>query len=131
MLNENSCLSYRFTSKRPIQEKEIEFTLELLPGTASISKALLQDALAELKELKVKLQELIYKGFVKPSFSPWGAQVLFISKKDASLQLCIDYKGINQVTIKNKDPLSRIDDIFDQLATAFIFLKIDLQLGYH
>ena len=102
-----------------------------MPGTAPISKALYHMAPAELKELKVQLQELLDKGFVRPSHSPWGAPVLFVRKKDGSLRLCIDYRELNKVTIKNKYPLPRIDDLFDQLAGAAIFSKIDLRSGYH
>jgi len=86
---------------------------------------------SELKELKTQLHELLDKGFICPSHSPWGAPVLFVKKADGSLRLCIDYRGLNQVTIKNKYPLPRIDDLFDQLAGAQIFSKIDLRSGYH
>ena len=86
---------------------------------------------AELKELKTQLQELLDKGFIRPSHSPWGAPVLFVKKADGSLRLCIDYRGLNQVTIKNRYPFPRIDDLFDQLAGAQIFSKIDLRSGYH
>ena len=77
------------------------------------------------------MQELLDKGFIKPSVSPWGAPVLFVKKKDGSLRLCIDYRELNKVTIKNKYPLPRIDDLFDQLQGAGIFSKIDLRSGYH
>ncbi|KAL0537355.1 hypothetical protein IC582_026333 [Cucumis melo] len=86
---------------------------------------------AELKELKVQLQELLDKGFIRPSVSPWGAPVLFVKKKDGSMRLCIDYRELNKVTVKNKYPLPRIDDLFDQLQGATVFSKIDLLLGYH
>ena len=79
----------------------------------------------------VQLQELMDKGFIRPSFSPWGAPVLFVKKKDGSLRLCIDYRELNKVTIKNKYPLPRIDDLFDQLQGASVFSKIDLRSGYH
>ncbi|KAA3465843.1 RNA-directed DNA polymerase-like protein [Gossypium australe] len=85
----------------------------------------------ELKELKVQLQELIDKGFARPSFSPWGAPVLFVKKKDGSLRLCIDYRQLNKVTIKNKNPLPRIGDLFDQLKCATVFSNIDLCSGYY
>ncbi|KAK5839326.1 hypothetical protein PVK06_008103 [Gossypium arboreum] len=85
----------------------------------------------ELKELKAQLQELTDKGFVRPSFSPWGAPVLFVKKKDGSMRLCIDYRQLNKVTIKNKYPLPRIDDLFDQLKGATVFSKIDLRSGYY
>ena len=86
---------------------------------------------AELKELKEQLQEVVDKGFIRPSTSPWGAPVLFVRKKDGSLRLCIDYRQLNKVTTKNKYPLPRIDDLFDQLAGASCFSKIDLRSGYH
>ena len=86
---------------------------------------------AELKELKEQLQDLLDKGFVRPSTSPWGAPVLFVKKKDGSLRLCIDYRQLNKVTVRNKYPLPRIDDLFDQLQGASCFSKIDLRLGYH
>ncbi|XP_056168682.1 uncharacterized protein LOC130138489 [Syzygium oleosum] len=112
-------------------EREIEFVIELAPGTEPISKAPYRMALSELKELKVQMQELLDKGFIRPSASPWGAPVLFVRKKDGSLRLCIDYRQLNQVTIKNKYPLPRIDDLFDQLQGASVFSKIDLRTGYH
>ena len=111
--------------------REIEFTIELLPGTAPISQAPYRMAPAELKELKIQLQELVDKGFIRPSMSPWGAPVLFVRKKDGSMRLCVDYRKLNQVTVKNKYPLPRIDDLFDQLRGAKVFSKIDLRSGYH
>ena len=86
---------------------------------------------AELKELKVQMGEMVNKGFVRPSMSPWGAPVLFVKKKDESMRLCIDYRELNNVTISNQYPLLRIDDLFDQLQGAKVFSKIDLRLGYH
>ncbi|KAA0066469.1 pol protein [Cucumis melo var. makuwa] len=86
---------------------------------------------AELKELKVQLQELLDKGFIRPSVSPWGAPVLFVKKKDGSMRLCIDYRELNKATVKNRYPLPRIDDLFDQLQGATVFSKIDLRSGYH
>ena len=85
----------------------------------------------ELKELKIQLQELLDKGFVRPSVSPWGAPVLFVKKKDGTLRMCIDYRQINKVTVKNKYPLPRIEDLFDQLRGASVFSKIDLRSGYY
>ena len=85
----------------------------------------------ELEELKVQLEELLEKGFIRPSVSPWGAPVIFVKKKDGSLRLCIDYRQLNKVTIKNRYPLPRIDDLFDQMKGAKIFSKIDLKSGYH
>ena len=86
---------------------------------------------AELKELKEQLKDLLDKGFIRPSKSPWGAPVLFVRKKDGSLRMCIDYRQLNKVTIKNRYPLPRIDDLFDQLVGASFFSKIDLHSGYH
>ncbi|XP_077230150.1 uncharacterized protein LOC143863354 [Tasmannia lanceolata] len=94
--------------------REVEFTVDLAPGTAPISKAPYRMAPLEMKELKNQLEELLEKGFVRPSVSPWGAPVLFVKKKDESMRLCIDYRELNKVTIKNKYPLPRIDDLFDQ-----------------
>lgn len=85
----------------------------------------------ELKELKSQPEDLIAKQFIRPSASPWGAPVLLVKKKDRSIRLCVDYRQLNKVTIKNKYPLPRIDDLFDQLRGASLFLKIDLRLGYH
>ena len=86
---------------------------------------------AELKELKLQLKDLTDKGFIQPSISPWGAPVLFVKKKDGTLRMCIDYRQLNKVTIKNKYPLPRIDDLFDQLQGSSFFSKIDLRSGYH
>ncbi|KAL0549347.1 hypothetical protein IC582_013828 [Cucumis melo] len=111
--------------------REVEFAIELEPGTVPISRAPYRMAPAELKELKVQLQELLDKGFIRPSVSPWGAPVLFVKKKDGSMRLCIDYRELNKVTLKNRYPLPRIDDLFDQLQGATVFSKIDLRSGYH
>ncbi|KAA0062435.1 ty3-gypsy retrotransposon protein [Cucumis melo var. makuwa] len=111
--------------------REIEFAIELEPGTVTISRAPYRMAPAELKELKVQLQELLDKGFIRPSMSPWGAPVLFVKKKDGSMRLCIDHRELNKVTVKNRYPLPRIDDLFDQLQGATVFSKIDLRSGYH
>ncbi|KAL5540511.1 hypothetical protein UlMin_046259 [Ulmus minor] len=112
-------------------DREIQFEIELLPGTAPISKAPYRMAPAELKELQAQLQDLLDKRFIRPSHSPWGAPVLFVKKKDGTLRMCIDYRELNKVTIKNRYPLPRIDDLFDQLKGATIFSKIDLRSGYH
>ncbi|KAL5554469.1 hypothetical protein UlMin_041870 [Ulmus minor] len=112
-------------------EREISFEIELLPGSAPVSKAPYRMAPAELKELQIQLQELLDKGFIRPSYSPWGAPVLFVKKKDGTLRMCIDYRELNKLTIKNKYPLPRIDDLFDQLKGAANFSKIDLRSGYH
>ncbi|KAA0066907.1 pol protein [Cucumis melo var. makuwa] len=116
---------------RLLPPREVDFTIELELGTAPISRAPYRMAPAELKELKVQLQELLDKGFIWPSVSPWGAPVLFVKKKDGSMRLCIDYRELNKVTVKNRYPLPRIDDLFDQLQGATVFSKIDLWSGYH
>ena len=85
----------------------------------------------ELQELRVQIQELLDKGFIRLSISPWGASVLFAKKKDKTLRLCINYRQLNRVTIKNRYPLPRIDDLFDQLRGAQVYFKIDLRIGYH
>ena len=87
--------------------------IELVPGTTPISKAPYRMAPAELAELKIQPQELLDKGLIQPSASPWGALVLFMKKKDGSLRLCVNYWELNRVTVKNKYPLSHIDDLFD------------------
>jgi hypothetical protein len=88
-------------------------------------------ASSELKELKEQLQKLLDKGFIYPSISPWGAPVLFVKKKDGSMSMCIDYRELNKVTIKNRYPLPRIDDLLDQLQGARVFSKVDLCSDYH
>jgi hypothetical protein len=112
-------------------DRDIEFAIELQPGTTPISKRPYRMPPAELAELKKQLQELLDKGFIRPSTSPRGCPTLFVKKKDESLRLCIDYRPLNAVTIKNKYPLPHIDVLFDQLVGAKVFSKIDLCSGYH
>jgi hypothetical protein len=112
-------------------DRDIEFAIELQPGTAPISKRPYRMPLAELAKLKKQLQELLDKGFILPSTSLWGCPALFVNKKDESLRLCVDYLPLNAVTIKNKYPLPHIDVLFDQLVGAKVFSKIDLRSGYH
>ncbi|KAG8483030.1 hypothetical protein CXB51_021959 [Gossypium anomalum] len=111
--------------------RKVEFGIELVPGTTPISIAPYRMEPTELKELKTQLQELMDKGFTRPSFSHWGAPVLFVEKKDGTMRFCIDYRQLNKVTIKNKYLLPRIDDLFDQLKGASVFSKIDLRSGYY
>jgi hypothetical protein len=111
--------------------RNIEFVIELQPGTAPISKRPYRMPPNELAELKIQLQDLLDKGFIRPSASPWGCPALFVKKKDNSLRLCVDYRPLNAVTIKNKYPLPRIDILFDQLAGAQVLSKIDLRSGYN
>jgi len=111
--------------------REIDFGIDLAPDTLPISIPPYRMAPAELKELKQQLQDLLNKSFIRPSISPWGAPVLFVKKKDGSLRMCIDYRQLNKVTIRNKYPLPRIEDLFDQLQGAVHFSKIDLRSGYH
>jgi hypothetical protein len=112
-------------------DRDIKFIIELQPGTAPISKRPYRMPPNELAKLKIQLQDLLDKGFICPSASSWGCPALFIKKKENSLRLCVDYHPLNVVTIKNKYPLPRIDILFDQLARAKVFSKIDLRSGYH
>jgi hypothetical protein len=112
-------------------DRDIEFSIELIPGTAPISKRTYRMDVKDLAELKKQIKELLSKGFICPSLSPWGAPTLFVDKKDGSRRLCIDYRSLNVVTIKNKYPLPRIEDLFDQMRGAKVFSKIDLRSGYH
>ena len=112
-------------------QRVVDFSIKLHPGTSPISMTPHRMALVELQELRVQLHELLDKGFIRPSTSPWGAPVLFAKKKDKTLRLCIDYRQLNRVTIKNRYPLPRIDDLFDQLSGARVYSKIDLRTGYH
>jgi hypothetical protein len=112
-------------------ERAIEFKIELQPGTAPIAKAPYKMSPVEMKELKVQLQGLLDKGYIHPSTSPWGCSALFVEKKDKELHLCVDYRPLNVVTIKNKYPLPHNFILFDQLARARVFSKIDLHSGYH
>jgi hypothetical protein len=107
-------------------DRDIEFVIELKPGIAPIYKTPYRMATPELAELKEHIKELLEKGFIHPSSSPWGAPVIFVLKKDGTQRLCVDYRALNEVTIKNKYPLPRIDDQFDQLYGACVFSKIDL-----
>ena len=111
--------------------RDVDFVIELHPGTSPISMIPHRLAPVELQELKVQIQGLLDKGFIRPRTLPWGAPILFANKKDKTLRLCVDYRQLNRVTIKNRYPLPRIDDFFDQLRRALVYSKIDLHTGYH
>ncbi|GJR81560.1 putative nucleotidyltransferase, ribonuclease H [Tanacetum coccineum] len=112
-------------------QRQVEFRIDLIPGATPVAKSPYRLAPSEMQELSEQLQELQDKGFIRPSHSPWGAPVLFVKKKDGSFRMCIDYRELNKLTIKNRYPLPRIDDLFDQLQGARYFSKIDLRSGYH
>ncbi|GJW14686.1 hypothetical protein Tco_0018819 [Tanacetum coccineum] len=111
--------------------RQVEFQIDLVPGAAPIARAPYRLAPSEMKELSEQLKELSDKGFIRPSSSPWGAPVLFVKKKDGSFRMCIDYRELNKLTVKNRYPLPRIDDLFDQLQGSSVYSKIDLRSGYH
>jgi hypothetical protein len=112
-------------------DRDIEFIIELIPGTGPIAQRPYRMNPAELVELKKQLDDLLSKGFIRPSSSAWRSPVLFVDKSDGSSRLCTDYRKLNDVTIKNKYPLPKIDDLFDQLTGAQVFSKVDLRTGYH
>jgi hypothetical protein len=105
--------------------------IELKPRTSPIYKTPYRMATPELAELKEHVKELLEKGFIHPSSSPWGAPVIFVPKKGGTQRLCVDYRALNEVTVKNKYPLHRIDDLFNQLHGVCVFSMIDLQSGFH
>ncbi|GKD65660.1 putative reverse transcriptase domain-containing protein, partial [Tanacetum coccineum] len=111
--------------------REIEFRIELIPGATPIAKSSYRLAPSELEELSRQLKKLQDKGFIRPSSLPWGAPILFVKKKDGYFRMCIDYRELNKLTVKNRYPLPRIDDLFDQLQGSQFFSKIDLRSGYH
>ena len=112
-------------------QRGIDFTTDLVSGTGPISKALYCMALKKMEELKSQLEELLDKGYIRPTVSPWDTPVLFVRKKDGNLRLCIDYRELNKVIVNNKYPLLRIDDLFNQLRGAGNFSKIYLRSSYH
>ncbi|GJV03601.1 putative reverse transcriptase domain-containing protein [Tanacetum coccineum] len=114
----------------PLTQK-VEFQINLVPGAAHVVRAPYRLALFEMKDLSEQLKVLFDKGFIRPSSSPWGATVLFVKKKDGSFQMCIDYLELNKLTVKNRYPLLRIVDVFDQLQGSSVYMKIDLRSGYH
>nr|GEV38752.1 putative reverse transcriptase domain-containing protein [Tanacetum cinerariifolium] len=111
--------------------RQVEFQIDLVLGAAPVARSSYRLAPSEMKELSVQLQELLKKGFIRPSSSPWGAPVLFMKKKDRSFRMCIDYRELNKLTVKNRYPLLRIDDLFDQLQGSSVYSKITLRSGYH
>ncbi|GKD06746.1 putative reverse transcriptase domain-containing protein [Tanacetum coccineum] len=111
--------------------RQVEFQIDLIPGAAPVARTPYRLAPSEMQELSDQLQELADRGFIRPSTSPWGAPVLFLKKKDGSFRICIDYRELNKLTVKNRYPLPRIEDLFDQLEGSSVYSKIDLRIGYH
>ncbi|GJT08074.1 putative reverse transcriptase domain-containing protein [Tanacetum coccineum] len=111
--------------------RQVEFQIDLIPRTTPVARAPYRLAPLEMQELSDQLQELADRGFIRPSTSPWGALVLFVKKKDGSFRMCIDFRELNKLTVKNRYPLPRIDDSFDQLQGSSTYSKIDLRSGYH
>ncbi|KAI3758431.1 hypothetical protein L6452_05993 [Arctium lappa] len=112
-------------------DRQVTFQVDLVPGAAPVARASYRLTPTKMKEMMSQLPELLDKGFITPSTSPWGAPVLFVKKKDRSLRMCIDYREINKLTVKNRYLIPRIDDLFDHLQGPSFFSKIDLRLGYH
>jgi hypothetical protein len=112
-------------------DRDIQFIIDLLPWMPPISKRSYRMPVNELVELKKQIAELQSKGFIRPNSSPWGAPVLFVEKKDGTRQMCVDYRSLNEVTMKNKYHLPLIEDLFDQMKGASVFSKINLRAGYH
>jgi hypothetical protein len=112
-------------------DREVEFVINLLPGTAPNSKRPYRMSVEELKELKKQLMELQEVGYICPYSSPCGAPILIVQKREGSQGMCVDYRSLNDVTVKNQCPLPRIEDLFDQMRAARVFSKIDLRSGYH
>ncbi len=111
--------------------RRVDHAIEVMLGVAPPAKAPYRMSHEELKELKVQLEDLLAKGYIKPSKSPYGAPVLFVHKKDGTLRMCVDYRALNKATVKNRYPLPRIDDLFDRLSGAKVFSTIDLCSGYY
>jgi hypothetical protein len=112
-------------------KRDIDFCINLMSGAAPVSKTPYRMSTPEFKEFQMKLENILKKGYICPSVSPWGAPILFVKKKDGTLRLCMDFRQLNKVIVKNKYHLPRIDDLFDQLKNAKMFSKIDLRSGYH
>ncbi|GJV32453.1 putative reverse transcriptase domain-containing protein [Tanacetum coccineum] len=111
--------------------RQVEFQIDLIPGATPVAQAPYRLAPSEMQKLSNQLQELADRGFIGPSTSPWGTPILFVKKKDGSFRMCIDYRELNKLTVKNRDPLPKIDDLFDQLQGLSVYSKIDLRSGYH
>ncbi|GJU58504.1 putative reverse transcriptase domain-containing protein [Tanacetum coccineum] len=111
--------------------RQVEFQIDLIPGAAPVARAPYRLAPSKMQELSDQLQELADRGFIRPSTSPWRAPVLFVKKKDRSFRMCIDYRELNKLTVKNRYPLPKINDLFDQLQGSSVYSKIDLRSGYH
>src|SRR3954449_10125560 len=112
-------------------DRAVEFIVDLIPGTAPISRRPYRMGPHELADLKTQLEALLDKGFIRPISSPWGCPVLFVTKKDGTKRMWVDYRPLNLATIKNKYPLPRINDLYDQLAGSSVFSNMDFRLGYH
>jgi hypothetical protein len=112
-------------------KRDVDFSINLMHGANPVFKTPYRMSTLELKELQMQLEELMKKGYIRPSVSPWGAPILFVKKKDGTLRLCMDFKKLNKVVVNNKYPFPMIDDLFDQLKNEKIFSKIDLRSGYH
>jgi hypothetical protein len=112
-------------------DRDVKFVVELMPEAGPVAKSPYRMSSDELDELKKQLKKLLEQGFVRPSASPWGSRVLFVEKKDETKRMCIDYRTLNSMTIKNKYQLPRIEDLLDRLKKAKFFSKIDLRSGYH
>ncbi|GJS10087.1 putative nucleotidyltransferase, ribonuclease H [Tanacetum coccineum] len=126
-----SCVKAQKYMEKGCQLFLAQVMIDLVPSAAPVARAPYRLALSEMEELSTQLQELSDKGFIRPSSSPWGALVLFVKKKDGSFRMCIDYRELNKLTMKNRYPLLRIDDLFDQLQGSSVYSKIDLRSGYH
>ena len=112
-------------------DRDIEFVIELIPGTAPISQRPYRMNPEELAEQKKQLADMLSKGLIRPSASPWGSPIIFVDKRDGTTSLCVDYRKLNDVTIRNKYPLPKIEDLFHQMNGARVFSKIDLRTRYH
>ncbi|GJR62461.1 reverse transcriptase domain-containing protein [Tanacetum coccineum] len=134
-LSITSCTRTQKYIKRDLPElsltRQVKFQIDLVPGAVPVARAPYRLAPSKLQELSTQLQELSDKGFIRPSSSPWGASVLFVKKKDGSFRMCIDYCELNKLTVKNRYPLPRINNLFDQLQGLRVYSKIDLRYGYH